>query len=78
MARSNRKSPQSVSDFIALLEAVKDKYGDVQVRYVTERYGFTDTSEYYEWDDFVMVNPPHSLVKDENNEDNTYLLFVAE
>ena len=78
MARSNRKSPQIVSDFIALLEAVKDKYGDVQVRYVNEQHQIKDEDEYYEWDDFVMVNPPHSLIKDDNNEDNTYLLFVAE
>ena len=78
MARSNRKSPQSVSDFIALLEAVKDKYGDVQVRRVNERHYVRDENEYYEWDDFVVVSPSKFLINDDNNDVDTYPLFVAD
>ena len=68
------KTPQTISDFIALLTAVKEKYGDLKVRRVYEDY-VNDCDEYYEFTD-IVVNSPQSLIYDTNNNDESYLLFV--
>lgn len=68
-------TPQTISDFIALLTAVKEKYDDLKVRRVYEDY-VNDCDEYYEFTDIVVNNSPQSLIYDEKKDDESYLLFV--
>jgi len=68
-------TPQTISDFIALLTAVKEKYGDLKVRRVYEDY-VNDCDEYYEFTDIVVNASPQSLIHDEHKDDESYLLFV--
>lgn len=70
------RQPETVSDFITLLQAVKEKYGDVKVRRVTDDY-VNDPDEYYHFADVRISGNSQSLIYDEKDENETYLLFVV-
>ena len=70
--------PKTLSDFIALLTAVKEQYGDIDVKYSTSG-DVEATDEHYEFDDVVMIqNQVKSLVFDDKyyNKNDSYLLFM--
>lgn len=68
------KSPQNIEDFIALLQDVKQKYGNLQVRRVTEDY-INDPDEYAEFSDIMITTPAKSLIRNED-ETESCLIFV--
>jgi hypothetical protein len=68
------KTPQTVDDYILLLQAVKEKYGNLQVRRAFDE-NVNDPDEYYDFEDIMVTSPPQSLLRD-NNADESYLLFV--
>jgi hypothetical protein len=75
MARNS--TPQTISDFIKLLTAVKEQYGDLKVRFVNEHY-VQDEDEYSEFEDVVITSQPKSLIKDNSYSDTVpYFLFVV-
>jgi len=68
------KTPQTVDDYILLLQAVKEKYGNLQVRRVFEE-NVNDSDDYYDFEDIMVASPPQSLLRD-NDASESYLLFV--
>jgi len=75
-SNSNSNSePETVQDFIDLLTAVKEKYGNLKVRrcncdntHITE--------EYYHFEDIMVNQNPQSLILSNINTDS-YLVFVV-
>ena len=68
-------TPQTISDYIALLTAVKEKYGDLKVR-LAEEVLKSAPEEYTDFVDISVYIPPQSLIHDTNNNDESYFLFV--
>jgi len=76
MSTSNQ-TPQTVSDFIALLTAVKEQYGDIQVRYASSSYdaAFGDCRD--EFEDILVSGGCKSLITDNNDaSEEAVLVFV--
>jgi hypothetical protein len=78
--RSNTVTrPTTIDDYIALLKATREKYGNLQVRHVNSRnYNVHDVDDYNEFVDVHVVVPPQSLVKGNNNTQNSYLVFESD
>jgi len=70
------RNPQTVNDLIALLNEVREKYGNIQVRRVCDSE-IGDVDEYYGFEDIVVTAPPQSLIRDNKNTNYTYLVFVV-
>lgn len=70
------KTPQTISDFIVLLTAVKEKYGDLKVRTTTSDY-MNDNDYYSEFDDVVISPRIESLLHDNKYDNESYLLFIS-
>lgn len=68
------KTPQTISDYIALLTAVKEKYGDLKVALAEEALKNTP-DDYTNFEDIVVYASPQSLIRDNYNEES-YLVFV--
>jgi hypothetical protein len=68
------KTPQTVDDYILLLQEVKEKYGNLQVRRVSDDY-VNDEALYFDFEDIMVTSPPQSLLRD-NDVTESYLLFV--
>lgn len=68
------RTPQTVDDYIALLQAVKEKYGNLRVHSVSDG-NVGDEGAYYDFDDIMVTSPPQSLIRD-NDVSESYLLFV--
>jgi hypothetical protein len=68
--------PHTIDDYIALLKATREKYGNLQVRNInTNSYDVNDVDEYSEFNDLHVVVPPQSLLTNNNNTQNSYLVF---
>ena len=65
------QTPDTIQDFIDLLIATKEKYGNLKVRRVWRH----DDSEYDEFNDIVVTHSPQSLIRDTKCSES-YLLFV--
>lgn len=75
MARNS--TPQTISDFIKLLTAAKEQYGDLKVRRVNDCEVHNE-EEYYDFEDVVVTSQPKSLIRDNAfNDTETYFLFVV-
>ena len=76
--RSNTLSrPHTIDDYIALLKATREKYGNLQVRTInSSTYDVNDVEEYSEFNDLHVVLPPQSLLSNNNNH-NSYLVFES-
>ena len=71
------KMPETLADFILLLTAAKEKYGNLKVRYIPESYNVNDSDEYYQFEDIVIAGGVESLVRSNQSSDNErYFLFV--
>jgi hypothetical protein len=71
--------PETLADFILLLTAAKEKYGNLKVRYVPDSNYINNSDEYLEFDDFVIAGGVESLVRSNQSSDNErYFLFVNE
>jgi hypothetical protein len=71
--------PDNLADFILLLTAAKEKYGNLKVRYVPESVCVGDSDEYREFDDIMIAGGVESLVRNNQSSDNErYFLFVTE
>jgi hypothetical protein len=71
------QTPQTVSDFIALLTAVKEQYGDIVVRYASDKYEATSESCRSEFEDILVVGGIKSLIADNNDAvEEPTLVFV--
>ena len=69
--------PDNLADFILLLTAAKEKYGNLKVRYVPEDGCVGDSDEYCQYEDIVIAGGAESLVHDYQSSDNErYFLFV--
>jgi hypothetical protein len=69
--------PDNLADFILLLTAAKEKYGNLKVRYLPEDGYVGDSDEYYQFADIVIVGGVESLVCLNKSSDNErYFLFV--
>lgn len=68
------KTPQTVDDYIALLQAVREEYGNLQVRRTFDD-SLNDPDGYYDFEDIMVTSPPQSLIRD-NDVTAGYLLFV--
>jgi len=69
--------PETLADFILLLTAAKEKYGNLKVRYVFESGNVGDSDEYNEFEDIVIAGGVESLVRSNQSSDNErYFLFV--
>ena len=69
--------PETLADFILLLTAAKEKYGNLKVRYVPEDRYVGDIDEYCEFADIVIAGGVESLVRNNQSSDNErYFLFV--
>ena len=69
--------PDNLADFILLLTAAKEKYGNLKVRYVSESYSVNDSDEYYVFNDIVITGGTESLVRsNQSSDDERYFLFV--
>jgi len=68
--------PTTIDDYIDLLKATREKYGNLQVRHINS---FSDNvnhiDEYNVFEDLHVVVSPQSLVRDNNNTQNSYLVF---
>lgn len=74
-SNNNNSQPETVQDFIDLLTAVKEKFGNLKVR----RCNYDDvnlTEEYYRFQDIVVNQNPQSLIHS-NNDNDSYLVFVG-
>jgi hypothetical protein len=76
------QTPDTIQDFIDLLIATKEKYGNLKVRRVFTKHvlhpatHLNDDSEYYEIDDVVVTHSPQSLIRDTKRSES-YLLLVT-
>jgi hypothetical protein len=61
------QTPQTVSDFIALLTAVKEQYGDIVVRYASDKYEATSEGCRNEFEDILVVGGSKSLISGNND-----------
>lgn len=69
--------PDNLADFILLLTAAKEKYGNLKVRYTPEDGYVGDSDEYCEFEDIVIAGGAKSLVRNNQSSDNErYFLFV--
>ena len=69
--------PKTLADFILLLTAAKEKYGNLKVRYVSDSCCTNDSDEYSEFEDIVITGGVESLVRSNQSSDNErYFLFV--
>ena len=69
--------PDNLADFIVLLTAAKEKYGNLKVRYVIEDSYIGDSDDYCEIADIVIAGGVESLVHSNQSSDNErYFLFV--
>lgn len=69
--------PETLADFILLLTAAKEKYGNLKVRYTPDSGYGTDSDEYYQFADIVIAGGAKSLVRNNQSSDNErYFLFV--
>ena len=70
--------PDNLADFILLLTAAKEKYGNLKVRYAPESCHVGDTDEYYQFSDVVIAGGVESLVRSDNcsSDNERYFLFV--
>jgi hypothetical protein len=74
---AHNSTPQTISDFIKLLTAAKEQYGDLKVRRVHD-CDVHNEDEYYEFEDVVVTAAPKSLIRDNAYSDSeTYFLFVV-
>jgi hypothetical protein len=69
---SNRNKTNTIQDFIQLLTAVKEKYGNLKVRGTNAGVGDYDT--FYQWDDIKVVTQT-SVLSDVQGDDTGYLVF---
>jgi len=71
------QTPQTVSDFIALLTAVKEQYGDIVVRYASDKYEAASEGCRNEFKDILVVGGSKSLISDNNDAvEEPALVFV--
>ena len=70
-------TPQTVSDFIALLTAVKEQYGDIQVRYSRSSSEAASDDCRLEFDDVVVVGGTKSLIRSTEQIDTPGLVFIT-
>ena len=69
--------PDNLADFILLLTAAKEKYGNLKVRYVPDSNYVNNSDEYHEFEDIVIAGGVESLVRSNQSSDNErYFLFV--
>ena len=69
--------PKTLADFILLLTAAKEKYGNLKVRYILDSDYVNDSDEYSEFEDIVIAGGAESLVRSNQSSDNErYFLFV--
>lgn len=69
--------PETLADFILLLTAAKEKYGNLKVRYTTDGGCIGDSDEYCQFEDIVIAGGVESLVRSNQSSDNErYFLFV--
>ena len=71
------QTPQTVSDFIALLTAVKEQYGDIQVRYSRSSSEAASDDCRLEFDDVVVVGGTKSLIRSTEQIDTPGLVFIT-
>ena len=74
-SNSSNAQPETVQDFIDLLTAVKEKYGNIKVRRCNDDYTH-DTDGYYHFEDIMVNQNPQSLIRSNSNTDS-YLVFVG-
>jgi len=71
-------TPQTVSDFIALLTAVREEYGDIVVRYASDKYEATSEGCRNEFEDILVVGGCKSLITDNKDAvEEPALVFVT-
>ena len=68
------RTPQTVDDYITLLQAVKEKYGNLRVHSVSDGNVGLEC-EYYDFEDIRVSLATQSLIRD-NDVSESYLLFV--
>jgi hypothetical protein len=69
--------PKTLADFILLLTAAKEKYGNLKVHYVPDSCCINDRDEYCQYGDIVIAGGVESLVRSNQSSDNErYFLFV--
>jgi site-specific DNA-adenine methylase len=77
-SNNNINRPHTIDDYIALLKATREKYGNLQVRNInTNSYDVNDVDEYREFNDLHVVVAPQSLLTNNNNTQNSYLVFES-
>jgi hypothetical protein len=70
--------PDNLADFILLLTAAKEKYGNLKVRYAPESSCVGDSDEYTMFSDVVIAGGVESLVRTNtySSDNERYFLFV--
>lgn len=69
--------PDTLADFILLLTAAKEKYGNLKVRFISESNCVGDSDEYFQFEDVVIAGGVESLVRNnQSSNDERYFLFV--
>ena len=71
------QTPQTVQDFIDLLTAVREEYGNISVRHASDRYEATSEGCRNEFEDILVVGGCKSLITDNNGAaEEPALVFV--
>jgi hypothetical protein len=80
-SNSNNNSnavPETVEDFIALLTAVKEQYGDIVVRHASDKHEAASEGCRYEFEDILVVGGCKSLITHNNDAvEEPALVFVT-
>lgn len=74
-SNNNNSHPETVDDYITLLTAVKEKYGNLKVRRCNDG-DVSDSDEYCHFEDIVVNQESQSLIHSGNNTES-YLVFVG-
>lgn len=72
----NNQMPQTVDDFILLLQGVREKYGNVKVKYVSDS-DQSNPDEFRDFEDVVYFGGAQSLVRSNNVPDESSVVFVV-